>query len=115
MTKLSYKLTTSVPILFVLLIEGFKMYSVQPVFKENTHGFLRYNKSLNDNVNINTYTDGIEVYEDDNYLPNYSKHNKLEITEPTTNSNFINDKQLVEYFDRKHLIDMWRGLDGMAP
>lgn len=114
MLFLSYKLPTSVPILFVLLIVGFKMYSVQPVFKENTHGFLRCNKSLNDNVS--TYTDGIEVYEDDSYLPTYSKHNKLEITEPiTTNSDFINDKQLVEYFDGKHLIDMWRGLDGMAP
>ena len=112
MPFLSYKMTISVPIFIVLLMGGFKLCSVQPVFKENTHGFLRNNKSLNDNVNTSTYTDGIEVYEDDNYIPNYSTpitQKRTELTiQHSNNSDFINDKQIVEYFDRVHLIDMWR-------
>jgi hypothetical protein len=110
---LSYKMIISVPIFFVLFIGCFKLRSVQPAFTDNTHGFLRNNKILlNDTISTSMYTDGIDVYEDDTYLPKYSNRITPVRTDTTircsNNSDFINDKQIVEYFDRNHLIDTWK-------
>lgn len=102
-------------IIFILLLGGLQVYSVHPIFKDNTYGFLRSNIMVNSNNTItNMYKDdGIEVYEhDDNYLPRYPTYTNSKITEPiiqySNKANFVNDKQVVTYFDRNHLIDMFR-------
>ena len=103
-----------VPVMLILFVGSMQIYNVQSLFKCNNTGFLRSNDIFNTNVNTNLYTDdGIEVYEnDDNYRSGYLKYNRQKITESSiqhsNQSNLLNEKQVVAYFDRNHLIDMWR-------
>ena len=104
-----------VPVMLILFVGGMQIYNVQSLFKYNDSGFLRSIETFNTtNVNTTLYTDdGIEVYEnDDNSRFGYLKYNRQKITEPSiqhsNQSNLSNEKQVIVYVDRNHLIDMWR-------
>ena len=102
------------PIFFILLLGGgLQLYCIQEIFTENNTGFLRSRNVTTESVNITMYIDDdIEVYENDDYLTDYSTYIKPKTTQKNTqnssDSYIVNDKQVVRYFDRNDWIEVGR-------
>ena len=97
------------PILFILFLGGGYLCNVQNFLKDDNHVFLRSRNVTNDNVNTTMYLeDDIEIYENDDYLTDYSIYVKSKTTQKNTqnisDSYIVNDKQVVRYFDRNDWI-----------